>query len=34
VKELDSVFSLNDGTVVLQFEVRLQNGLECGGAYL
>jgi len=27
VKELDSVFSLNDGTIVLQFEVRLQNGL-------
>ncbi|KAG6791415.1 hypothetical protein POTOM_000534 [Populus tomentosa] len=34
VKELDSVFSLTDGTVVLQFEVRLQNGLQCGGAYL
>ncbi|KAG6788046.1 hypothetical protein POTOM_004099 [Populus tomentosa] len=34
VKELDNVFSLTDGTVVLQFEVRLQNGLECGGAYL
>ncbi|KAL5538630.1 hypothetical protein UlMin_044617 [Ulmus minor] len=34
VKELDEVVSLKDGTVVLQFEVRLQNGLECGGAYL
>lgn len=26
--------SLKDGTVVLQFETRLQNGLECGGAYI
>ncbi|XP_075661406.1 calnexin homolog [Castanea sativa] len=34
VKELDSHVSLKDGTVVLQFETRLQNGLECGGAYL
>ncbi|KAK4772137.1 hypothetical protein SAY86_013912 [Trapa natans] len=34
VKELDDAVSLNDGTVVLQYEVRLQNGLECGGAYL
>ncbi|KAF7088516.1 hypothetical protein CFC21_091619 [Triticum aestivum] len=34
VKELDSPVTLKDGTVVLQFEVRLQNGLECGGAYL
>lgn len=34
VKELDSPVSLKDGTVVLQFETRLQNGLECGGAYL
>ncbi|KAG7978580.1 hypothetical protein I3843_05G089400 [Carya illinoinensis] len=34
VKELDQVLSLKDGTVVLQFEVRLQDGLECGGAYL
>ncbi|CAK7336003.1 unnamed protein product [Dovyalis caffra] len=34
VKELDNVVSLKGGTVVLQFEVRLQNGLECGGAYL
>ncbi|RRT50771.1 hypothetical protein B296_00034590 [Ensete ventricosum] len=34
VKELDGPISLKDGTVVLQFEVRLQNGLECGGAYL
>ncbi|XP_041012628.1 calnexin homolog [Juglans microcarpa x Juglans regia] len=34
VKELDQVLSLKDGTAVLQFEVRLQEGLECGGAYL
>ncbi|KAM0987900.1 hypothetical protein ACFX13_012146 [Malus domestica] len=34
VKEMDKAVSLADGTVVLQFEVRLQNGLECGGAYL
>ncbi|CAD5177973.1 unnamed protein product [Musa acuminata subsp. malaccensis] len=34
VKELDEPVILKDGTVVLQFEVRLQNGLECGGAYL
>ncbi|KAJ7957147.1 Calreticulin/calnexin [Quillaja saponaria] len=34
VKEVDEPVSLKDGTVVLQFESRLQNGLECGGAYL
>ncbi|RZS23767.1 hypothetical protein BHM03_00056750, partial [Ensete ventricosum] len=34
VKELDEPVILKDGTVVLQFEVRLQNGLECGGSYL
>nr|GMC69031.1 calnexin homolog 1-like [Ipomoea batatas] len=34
VKELDEVVNLKDGTVVLQYEVRLQNGLECGGAYI
>ncbi|RWW87938.1 hypothetical protein BHE74_00003207 [Ensete ventricosum] len=34
VKELDEPIILKDGTVILQFEVRLQNGLECGGAYL
>ncbi|KAE9608619.1 hypothetical protein Lal_00020771 [Lupinus albus] len=34
VKELNKPVSLKDGTVVLQFEIRLQNGLECGGAYL
>ncbi|KAF7840210.1 calnexin-like protein [Senna tora] len=34
VKELDKPVSLKDGTVALQFETRLQNGLECGGAYL
>ncbi|RZR81399.1 hypothetical protein BHM03_00007612 [Ensete ventricosum] len=34
VKELDEPIILKDGIVILQFEVRLQNGLECGGAYL
>lgn len=34
VKELDEPVNLKDETVVLQFETRLQNGLECGGAYL
>lgn len=34
VKELDNAVNLKDGIVILQFEVRLQNGLECGGAYL
>lgn len=34
MKELEKPVSLKDGTVVLQFETRLQNGLECGGAYL
>ncbi|KAL2342840.1 hypothetical protein Fmac_004125 [Flemingia macrophylla] len=34
VKELDETVKLKDETVVLQFETRLQNGLECGGAYL
>ncbi|KAK9117759.1 hypothetical protein Sjap_016706 [Stephania japonica] len=34
VKELDEPVNLKDGTVVLQYETRLQNGLECGGAYL
>ncbi|XP_027125084.1 calnexin homolog [Coffea eugenioides] len=34
VKELDEPADLKDGTVVLQYEVRLQEGLECGGAYL
>ncbi|KAJ8560630.1 hypothetical protein K7X08_022490 [Anisodus acutangulus] len=34
VKELDDVVDLKDGTVVLQYEVRFQEGLECGGAYL
>ncbi|RWR86896.1 calnexin [Cinnamomum micranthum f. kanehirae] len=34
VKELEEPVKLKDGTVVLQFETRLQNGLECGGAYL
>ncbi|KAG6503424.1 hypothetical protein ZIOFF_035737 [Zingiber officinale] len=33
VKELDEPTVLKD-TTVLQFEVRFQNGLECGGAYL
>lgn len=34
VKELNEIVSLKDKTIVLQFEARLQNGLECGGAYL
>ncbi|KAF9620506.1 hypothetical protein IFM89_013123 [Coptis chinensis] len=34
VKELDDPVDLKDGTVILQYETRLQNGLECGGAYL
>ncbi|XP_027358544.1 calnexin homolog isoform X1 [Abrus precatorius] len=34
VKELDEPVNFKDGSVVLQFETRLQNGLECGGAYL
>ena len=34
IKELDEPVTLKDGTVVLQFEVRLQNGLECVGAYI
>lgn len=34
VKELEKPVNLNDATVVLQYEVRFQNGLECGGAYL
>ncbi|KAL3617663.1 calnexin Cnx1 [Castilleja foliolosa] len=34
VKELDAPVDLKDGTIVLQYEVRLQNGLECGGAYI
>nr|VDC93005.1 unnamed protein product [Brassica rapa] len=34
VKELDEPLNLKDGTIVLQYEVRFQEGLECGGAYL
>lgn len=34
VKELDEPADLKGKTVVLQFETRLQEGLECGGAYL
>eukprot|EP00262_Sarcandra_glabra_P019988 TRINITY_DN77_c0_g1_i2.p1 TRINITY_DN77_c0_g1~~TRINITY_DN77_c0_g1_i2.p1 ORF type:complete len:538 (+),score=142.40 TRINITY_DN77_c0_g1_i2:277-1890(+) len=34
VKELEEAVNLKDGSIVLQFETRLQNGLECGGAYL
>lgn len=34
VKELDDILNLNDRKFILQFDVRLQNGLECGGAYL
>ncbi|CAH9148183.1 unnamed protein product [Cuscuta epithymum] len=34
VKELDEAVNLKDETVVLQYEVRFQEGLECGGAYI
>lgn len=34
VKELEKPVDLKECTTVLQFETRLQNGLECGGAYL
>ena len=34
VNDFDEPMSLKDGTTVLQFENRLQNGLESGGAYL
>ncbi|CAK9163200.1 unnamed protein product [Ilex paraguariensis] len=34
VKELHDPADLKDGTAILQYETRLQNGLECGGAYL
>ncbi|KAI3766117.1 hypothetical protein L2E82_16167 [Cichorium intybus] len=34
VKELDKPVELNDRTIVLQFETRFHNSLECGGAYL
>ncbi|PKA55285.1 Calnexin like 1 [Apostasia shenzhenica] len=34
VKVLDKLINLKDGTIVLQYEARFQNGLECGGAYL
>lgn len=34
VKELDEPVSLKDGTTVLQYDVRFQNSLECGGAYI
>ncbi|OAY30593.1 calnexin homolog [Manihot esculenta] len=34
VKELKNPAIIKDGTIVLQFETRFQNGLECGGAYL
>ncbi|KAL2935615.1 Calnexin-like protein 1 [Bienertia sinuspersici] len=34
VKELEKPVELKGKTVVLQYETRLQNGLECGGAYL
>lgn len=33
-KQLDEPVNLKDGTIVLQYEARFQNGLECGGAYL
>jgi len=34
VKELDKPVDLKEKTIVLQYEARLQEGLECGGAYL
>ena len=34
MNDFDEPMSLKDGTTVLQFENRLQNGLESGGAYL
>ncbi|MBA0757165.1 hypothetical protein Gotri_020277 [Gossypium trilobum] len=34
VNELNEPVSLKDGSTVLQYETRFQNGLECGGAYL
>lgn len=34
VKEIPQAVDSKDGSLVLQYEVRLQNGLECGGAYL
>lgn len=34
VKELEKPAELKGKTVVLQYETRLQNGLECGGAYI
>ncbi|KAL9256901.1 Calnexin homolog 1-like protein [Drosera capensis] len=34
VKEMEKPVDLKGKTIVLQYEVRLQNGLECGGAYL
>ncbi|TYH40232.1 hypothetical protein ES332_D12G232500v1 [Gossypium tomentosum] len=34
VKVVDEPVSLKDGTTVLQFETRLQSGIECGGAYI
>ncbi|XP_076911496.1 calnexin homolog [Bidens hawaiensis] len=33
-KELNKPIDLKDQTIILQFEARFQNGLECGGAYL
>ncbi|KAK8962877.1 hypothetical protein KSP40_PGU004498 [Platanthera guangdongensis] len=34
VKQLVVPVNLNEGTIVLQYEARFQEGLECGGAYL
>ncbi|ODV83995.1 hypothetical protein CANARDRAFT_236811 [[Candida] arabinofermentans NRRL YB-2248] len=31
---LPSIFNNTDNTLVLQYEVKLQNGLNCGGAYI
>ena len=34
VRELSEAIDPKDGLLVLQYEVHLQNGMECGGAYL
>ncbi|GAB2289335.1 hypothetical protein Dimus_023640 [Dionaea muscipula] len=34
VREVDNPVDLKGKPIILQYEVRLQNGLECGGAYL
>ncbi|KAL5733817.1 hypothetical protein ACOSP7_031678 [Xanthoceras sorbifolium] len=34
VKELDQILDMRDRRIVLQYDVRFQYGIECGGAYL